>query len=64
MMGVGERFCFYLEEIKEMLFRLGIGNEIEEIRKGLHNLGIIFDEKLIPTGIVSMSTFSMNYLNR
>lgn len=60
----GEDFAFYLEEVKGMLFRLGTGNELEESRKGLHNPGIIFDEKAIPTGIVAMSSFAMNYLNR
>src|SRR5699024_10844762 len=60
----GEDFSFYLENTKGMLFRLGTGNDQEESRKGLHNPKIIFDEKAIPTGILAMSYFVINYFDR
>lgn len=59
----GEDFSFYLEHVDGMLFRLGTRNETEASQKGLHNPGIIFDEKAISTGIITMSSFALKYLN-
>lgn len=60
----GEDFSFYLQHVKGMLFRLGTRNETAASQKGLHNPGIIFDEKAIPTGIIAMSSFAVKYLNQ
>ncbi|WP_394138325.1 M20 metallopeptidase family protein [Cytobacillus oceanisediminis] len=60
----GEDFSFYLQHVGGMLFRLGTRNETEASQKGLHNPGIIFDEKSIPTGIIAMSSFAIKYLNQ
>ncbi len=60
----GEDFAFYLQHVNGMLFRLGTRNELEASQRGLHNPGIIFDEKAISTGIITMSSFAVRYLNR
>ncbi|MBN8201435.1 amidohydrolase [Bacillus sp. NTK034] len=60
----GEDFSFYLQHVNGILFRLGTRNETEASQKGLHNPGIIFDEKAISTGIISMSSFAVKYLNQ
>lgn len=60
----GEDFSFYLQKVDGMLFRLGTRNETEASQKGLHNPGIIFDEKSISTGIITMSSFAIKYLNQ
>jgi len=60
----GEDFSFYLQHVDGMLFRLGTRNESEASQKGLHNPGIVFDEKSLSTGIVTIGTFALNYLNR
>ncbi|MRG87261.1 M20 metallopeptidase family protein [Salinibacillus xinjiangensis] len=59
----GEDFSFYLQKVEGMLFRLGTRNENEQSSRSLHNPGIIFDEKAIPTGIIAMSSFALEYLN-
>ncbi|MGP4105935.1 M20 metallopeptidase family protein [Virgibacillus sp. L01] len=58
----GEDFSFYLQEVEGMLFRLGTKNEQEASTRSLHNPGLIFDEKAIPTGIIAMSSFALEYL--
>jgi amidohydrolase len=59
----GEDFSFYLQHVEGMLFRLGTRSETEATHKSLHNPGVIFDEKSISTGIVTMSAFALKYLN-
>ena len=60
----GEDFSFYLQHVDGMLFRLGTRNDTEASQRGLHNPGIIFDEKAISTGITTMSSFAVKYLNK
>jgi amidohydrolase len=60
----GEDFSFYLQHVDGMLFRLGTGNETAASQKGLHNPGIVFDEKSISTGIQAMCSFAVKYLNQ
>ncbi|TVP83164.1 MAG: amidohydrolase [Alkalicoccus sp.] len=60
----GEDFAFYLEEVEGMLFR--VGTQVpgkEATTRSLHNPGIIFDEKAIPTGIQAMSSLALKYLS-
>lgn len=59
-----EDFSFYLQNVNGMLFRLGTRNETEASQKSLHNSGIIFDEKSISTGIITMSAFAKEYLDK
>ncbi|MFE8698413.1 M20 family metallopeptidase [Cytobacillus sp. FJAT-53684] len=60
----GEDFSYYLQHVDGMLFRLGTRNENPASQKSLHNPGIIFDEKAISTGIITMSSFALKYLNQ
>ncbi|MGM9922058.1 MAG: M20 family metallopeptidase [Bhargavaea sp.] len=59
-----EDFAYYLEQVPGLLFRLGTRDE-EDSRThlSLHNPGIVFDERAIPTGIIAMSGFAIDYLN-
>ncbi|MFC7319313.1 M20 metallopeptidase family protein [Halobacillus campisalis] len=59
----GEDFSFYLEEVEGMLFRIGTRNDSEQSTRSLHNPGIVFDEKAIPTGVMAMSAFAVEYLS-
>ncbi|WP_424236820.1 M20 metallopeptidase family protein [Bhargavaea ginsengi] len=59
-----EDFAYYLEHIPGMLFRLGTrDDEDSRTHLPLHNPGIVFDERAIPTGITAMSGFAIDYLN-
>lgn len=60
----GEDFAFYLNHVDGMLFRIGTKNHLEQSTRSLHNPEIIFDEKAIPTGIIAMSSFALEYLKK
>lgn len=58
-----EDLSFYLDKVPGALFRLGTVNDLAESRLPLHNPKIIFDEKSITAGAITMSSAVLKFLH-
>jgi len=59
----GDDFSFYTEHVPGGFFRLGTASDDPRTRLSLHNSGIVFDEKSIITGIMTLSRTALNFFD-
>lgn len=58
-----EDLAFYLDNVPGAMFRIGTVNDIAASQFPLHNPKIIFDEKSIAAGAITMSSAVLKFLN-
>lgn len=60
----GEDFSEFSKKVPSVYFWLGIGSEINEGRRTLHNPNLIVDERAIPIGMKAFVVATLDYLNK